>query len=71
MALCGVLGRLGYRRLSGGTFIDGLPLTTNSDKDYHGFGMKSMKMIVGGYGGELSATASDGIFKLQIILARH
>ena len=53
------------------TFIDGLPLTTNSDKDYHGFGMKSMKMIVGGYGGELSATASDGIFKLQIILARH
>ena len=50
-------------------FEDGLPLTTNADKDYHGFGMKSMKMITEKYGGELMVSFADNIFKLQMILA--
>lgn len=52
-------------------FEDGLPLTTNADKDYHGFGMKSMKMIAEKYGGELMASFNDNIFKLQMILAHN
>ncbi len=48
-------------------FSDGLPLTTKSDKSSHGFGMRSMGMIVEKYGGELKAFTADGIFHLNII----
>lgn len=47
---------------------DGLPITTKSNKDYHGFGMKSIKIIVEKYGGDMSVTAKDGIFSLNIML---
>lgn len=50
-------------------FDNGLPLTTHEDKNFHGFGMKSMKMIVEKYGGEMMASFRDHIFRLQIILA--
>ena len=48
-------------------FSDGLPLTTKRDKSSHGFGMRSMGMIVEKYGGELKAFTADGIFHLNII----
>lgn len=48
-------------------FSDGIPLTTKSDKSSHGFGMRSIGMIVGKYGGELKAFTADGIFHLNII----
>jgi len=48
-------------------FEDGLPLTTKDDKNYHGFGMRSLRMIVKKYGGELSACVADGVFHLNII----
>lgn len=51
-----------------GEFQDGLPLTDKQDKNYHGFGMKSMQKIAENYEGELSVTAEDGIFRLTIIL---
>lgn len=50
-------------------FENGLPQTTKEDKDYHGFGMKSMKMIAEQYGGEFIVSFADHIFKLQLILA--
>lgn len=34
-------------------FTDGLPITSKADKDYHGFGTKSMKYIVEKYGGSM------------------
>ena len=49
-------------------FEDGLPVTTKSDKNYHGFGVRSLKMIVKKYGGELTAHVSNGVFHLNIIL---
>ena len=49
-------------------FEDGLPLTTKSDKGYHGFGMRSLRMIVKKYGGELTTYVTDDIFHLNIIL---
>ena len=48
---------------------DGLPVTTKRDKDYHGFGMLSMKTVAEQYGGGLSIQAEDGVFCLDIVLS--
>ena len=48
-------------------FVDGLPQTTKQDKNYHGFGTRSIKMLVGKYGGVLTTRAENGIFYLSII----
>ncbi len=50
-------------------FANGLPVTTKADKNYHGFGMRSIKMIVHKYGGELTAQVADGIFHLNILFS--
>ncbi len=50
-------------------FRDGLPVTTKQDKDYHGYGMRSMRYIVEEkYGGTLTASAHGGIFRLGIVI---
>ena len=50
------------------TFTEnGLPMTTNPDKDYHGFGMISIKMVVEKYGGTLSVDQDGDIFILSIL----
>lgn len=46
----------------------GLPVTSKEDKNYHGFGVKSMVMIVEKYGGTISFDARDQIFNLNILL---
>lgn len=51
------------------TFADGLPQTTKSDKAYHGFGMRSIRLIVTKYGGAITTFARDGIFYLNIIFS--
>jgi|LAHS01.1.fsa_nt_gb signal transduction histidine kinase len=45
----------------------GLPETTKSDKNYHGFGMKSIKMIVDQYHGDLTISSHDQLFSLSIL----
>lgn len=50
-------------------FKDGLPQTTKDNDGWHGFGLKSIKMIVQKYGGELSMHAEDGVFHLSILFA--
>lgn len=49
-------------------FRSGLPQTTKRDQRYHGFGMKSIRMITEKYKGYLSVVAEDGIFTLNILL---
>lgn len=49
-------------------FDAGLPRTTKSDKRWHGFGMKSIKMIAEKYGGWVSVQADDKVFNLNILL---
>lgn len=50
---------------------EGLPKTTKADSPgYHGFGMKSMKLIAEKYGGELSATVSGDRFNLSIYITK-
>lgn len=50
------------------TFSSGLPETTKRDKRYHGFGMKSIRMITEKYHGYLSVKAEQGIFTMNILL---
>lgn len=49
-------------------FENRLPVTTKDDKRYHGFGMKSIELIVHKYGGELTCRAEGGIFRLSILM---
>lgn len=48
-------------------FSDGLPQTTK-DKNWHGFGMRSMNRIVTSYGGVMTVTAENGLFTLDLLL---
>lgn len=49
------------------TFRDSLPVTTKEDKNYHGFGLRSIRMIVHKYEGELSARVDGDVFHLNIL----
>lgn len=51
------------------TFRDGLPLTTKKNTDYHGFGMRSIRMIVQKYEGQLTTYANGDIFHLNILFS--
>jgi hypothetical protein len=46
---------------------NGLPVT-DKGKDYHGFGMKSMRAIAEKYGGGMNVIAKNGKFCLDIVL---
>lgn len=46
----------------------GFPVTSKGDKENHGFGMKSIRMLVDKYHGELQITAEDQIFSIDILL---
>ena len=46
----------------------GLPVTTKRDREYHGFGMKSMRHLADKYGGSLAVGVRDNVFTLQILL---
>jgi len=47
---------------------EGLPVTTKQDKDNHGYGVKSMKMIVDRYRGTMRVHTEGQIFSLQILI---
>ena len=50
-------------------FEDGLPMTHKHDEEgYHGFGMKSMRLIAEKYGGKITAKADGEVFVLNIYL---
>ena len=49
-------------------FENGLPVSESNVKDMHGFGMRSMKMAVEKYGGNIGVDVRDGIFHLNMII---
>ena len=49
-------------------FRDGVPVTTKTNKTYHGYGLKSIRLIVDKYGGQVSIAAEDGLFNLNILI---
>lgn len=51
------------------SFRDGLPETTH-EGPLHGYGMKSLRLIAERYGGELTVSAENGMFRLFVLLPR-
>lgn len=49
-------------------FEDGLPITNKDNKDYHGFGMQSIRMLTERYGGSIRVSVAERIFCLSIML---
>lgn len=49
-------------------FEDELPVTTKENKLFHGFGMKSIKMIVSKYNGYMTIKTDNNRFVLSIVL---
>jgi len=47
---------------------EGLPVTTKQDKAFHGYGMKSIRMLVNKYHGEMTIQTEDGVFLLCLLL---
>ncbi len=55
----------------GETIRDGaFPETTKKNKQFHGFGLKSVKYTVEKYGGLVNTGVRDGWFRLEIIIPR-
>lgn len=48
--------------------VDGLPLTTKADKASHGFGTKSMRLIVESYDGAMRSNVQEDIFHLNALI---
>ena len=48
---------------------DGLPVTSKKEEEgFHGYGMKSMKLIAEKYGGSLSTSVEGELFHLNVYL---
>ena len=47
---------------------EGLPTTNKENKNYHGYGIKSIQAIVQKYNGNLSISTEEQIFKLNLLL---
>lgn len=51
-------------------FEDGLPRTTKSDKNIHGFGMESIRYITQSYGGTMTVSEKAHLFEINIVFFR-
>lgn len=49
-------------------FEDGLPVTTKENKNFHGYGLKSIKYMVKKCGGIVNISEEDGCFSLMILI---
>jgi hypothetical protein len=49
-------------------FENGLPITKKEDKNYHGFGLKSIEFISKKYGGEIAISTENQTFSLNIMI---
>lgn len=47
---------------------DGLPKTTKEDKNFHGYGLKSMRYVADKYDGNVAVQVEDGVFNLNILV---
>ncbi len=49
-------------------FEDGLPTTTKKDKDYHGYGIKSIQKAAQKYGGNITINTDNNWFILRVLI---
>lgn len=52
------------------TFKNELPVTTKKEKDYHGFGIKSIQYSVEKYNGSITVTAKENWFVLKVLIPK-
>lgn len=52
-------------------FSEGLPVTTKANRDYHGYGLKSIRYIAKKYGGTVTVRTEEQWFVLQVLLPRR
>lgn len=50
------------------SFHSGIPTTTKEDREFHGYGLKSIRSIVEKYGGDMKISASNNRFDLNILI---
>lgn len=50
------------------TVENGLPVTSKGDPANHGFGLKSIRLLTRRYGGEMTFSAEEGIFTLNLVI---
>lgn len=50
------------------SFRSGIPITTKEDREFHGYGLKSIRSIVEKYGGDMKISASNNRFDLNILI---
>ena len=48
--------------------LDGLPVTQKADKDYHGYGVKSIRFFAKKYGGDMDIVVQDRLFQVNILI---
>ncbi len=48
-------------------FEDGVPSTTKAEREYHGYGLKSVRYICERYHGDFSITTDDHVFVINIL----
>lgn len=48
-------------------FENGMPVTRKKDRNYHGFGLKSVELIVRKYGGDFYLNAENNVFTVSIL----
>lgn len=49
-------------------FVDGVPVTTKSDREFHGYGIKSIRCAAEKYGGTVSIGMEQNWFELRILI---
>lgn len=49
-------------------FRNGLPVTTKTGGDYHGFGLRGVQRVLKKYGGNLTVSTENGCFALKILI---
>ena len=68
-AYSGFVSISSYNYYNGQVLMDqGMPVTTNPDRNHHGFGTKSIAMIVEKYNGTVEFRAENQVFYVNILL---
>jgi len=49
------------------SFVGEVPVSRKEDKNWHGFGVKSMKMLVKKYGGDMYISTDSNVFRVKIL----
>ena len=64
-----MISAMNYSGTESLTFTDGLPNTTKEgEPGYHGYGLKSIQLIAKKYSGDISVSASNGMFQVNIYM---